>query len=181
MMSGNLREIAYLVTLVLGVLMACSDPGKQPASQTGGQPVANTALSFAFSKKVPNPNDDQSANWCRIPFPEAAVVNADPSNYDRRFFTLSEGPHRVVVNIGNKAASFILQKSGDVIVIFTSDNFPMCLSNRVNFSIGKDGTSFHYENNRQINFDVQIVSLPNGTQIALEMPPKAGYGILVRR
>jgi hypothetical protein len=174
-----MRLIFYLSTL-LAWLTAC----QQPAANTSGQERSNAGTqgpSFFFSNHVATPVTEGSSDWCRGPFPDAAVINADPANVNRRVFTLSDGPHRVVVTYGKLAASFALQKSGNNIEVFTSDNYPVCLSNKVNFSLQDGGAMLHYDNQRHINFDVQPISYPNGIQIALEMAPGAGYGIEVRR
>lgn len=156
--------------LISVLLFACGD--SETAQKTGVP-----GLTFEFGKTAPGGAD----NWCRLPLPEAAVITADPVNSNRRLFTLSDGPHRVVVDFGHIVASFVLQKSGNRIEIFTSDNYPECLSNRENFSIGANGTTFTYQNNKHIDIEIQIVPLPNGTQIAIEMAPGSGYGIIVRR
>ena len=161
----------------LAFAMACTQTAKQPEAKEAG----NTGLTFAFSKQPATPGTNSSDNWCRVSFPEAALINADPVNSNRRLFTLSNGPNRVMVDFGNIVAAFVLKKSGNHVEIFTSDNYPECLSNRVNFSIAANGMAFHYDNQKHIDFDIQLVPLPNGTQIALEMAPDAGYGIIVRR
>jgi hypothetical protein len=164
----------YWLVLSLCGLIACNQSSPLEGSK-------NTGLKFAFSKQAPPMAASAQENWCRVAFEEAAVIGADPINSNRRLFALSEGPHKVTVDFGNIVASFILQKSGNTVDVFTSDNNPECLSNRSNFSIGSPGTSFHYNNNKHIDFEVQLVPMANGIQVALEMAPGSGYGIIVRR
>ena len=116
-----------------------------------------------------------------MPLPEAAVISADQENSRLRLFTLAGGPHRVVVDYGHIVGSFVLQKKWNKVEVFTSDNYPECLSNRENFEIKEGGNSFQYDNKKHIIFDVHLLPLANGTQIALEIDPDAGYGIIVRR
>lgn len=167
--------------LLLGFAQSCNRTAKQPESRQSETGDENSGLIFVFSKMTPATVASSGDNLCRTTLPEPAVMNADPANANRRLFTLSEGPHKVTVDFGNIVATFVLQKTGNQVALFTSDNYPECLSNKANFSIGADGTTFHYDNHKHISFDVQLVPLPNGTQIALEMAPDAGYGILVRR
>ncbi len=170
----------WMLALLAAWAFGCAENTGQPAT---GQPEKNAAIgsNFAFSKQAPTMGNDPANSWCRVPFTEAAVVNADPANFNRRLFALGDGPTKVFVEYGKFTAAFILKKNGNAVDIYTSDNFPECLSNRANFSIGADGATFRYNNNRYIDFEVQLIPLPNGTQIALEMAPGAGYGIEVRR
>ena len=171
----------YWWILALGFAMACNQTPQQPDSKQAEKNAGNAGLTFAFSKQAPVSGAAPGNKWCRVTFPEAAVISADPANFNRRLFALGEGPHKVMVDFTNMTAAFVLQKSGNHVEIFTSDNYPECLSNRLNFSIGADGTTFHYDNKMHIDFDMQLIPLPNGIQIALEMAPEAGYGIIVRR
>lgn len=168
----------FFLLLTLGFLLACNQTPKQADGQ---QAVTNNGggLRFGFSKQPPGTST--SNDWCHLALPDAAVISADPANSNRRLFTLSEGPHRVTVDFGNIVASFVLKKAGNLVEIFNSDNFPECLSKSSNFTLGADGQTFNYDNQKHIQFEMQLVPLPNGTQIALEMAPGAGYGIIVRR
>jgi hypothetical protein len=165
---------------VIIVLLACNQ--QQPAATAGAtEQVAAPGLRFVFSDLAPTQGAQSNNNWCRMPLPEAAVINADPANNNRRLFTLADGPHRVTISFGNIVASFVLLKKGDSIEVFTSDNYPECLSNRNNFSMLVHGQGFHYDNQKHIIFDVSAIKLANGTQIALDIDIQAGYGIVVRR
>ena len=173
------NKYCWAILLCLGI--ACKQTAKQAESAQGKSNTDNAGLTFVFSKQASTPVGGTKDDWCHVPLPEAAVINADPINANRRLFTLSDGPHRVAVDFSNIVAAFVLKKSGNTVEIYTSDNYPECLSNRSNFSIGADGTTFHYDNQKHIAFDIQLIPLSNGTQIALEMAPGAGYGIIVRR
>jgi hypothetical protein len=164
----------FWLFVLLCLVVACNPTTPQEES-------GNTGLTFEFSKQPPPISAAEKDHWCRFGFESAAVIGADPINSNRRLFTLSEGPHKVTVDYGNIVASFVLKKSGNKVKIFTSDNNPECLSNKSNFSIESTGTAFHYNNNKHIDFEVQLVPMANGIQVALEMAPGAGYGIIVRR
>lgn len=174
-----MKQYLFLL-LTASFLLACNQTPKQADGQ---QPAATNSgsggLRFSFSKQAPG--TASSNDWCHLSLPEAALISADPANSNRRLFTLSEGPHRVTVDFGNIVASFVLKKTGNLVEIFNSDNFPECLSNSTNFKLGADGQTFNYDNQKHIQFEMQLVPLPNGTQVALEMAPGAGYGIIVRR
>ncbi len=169
----------FLLLLAVGFLLSCNETPKQPDAGQAAKNNGGEGLRFSFSKQPPGAGAGN--DWCHLALPDAAVISADPANSNRRLFTLSEGPHRVTVDFGNIVASFVLKKAGNLVEVFNSDNFPECLSNSVNFAMGADGQTFKYNNQRYIQFEMQLVPLPNGTQIALEMAPGAGYGIIVRR
>ncbi len=120
-------------------------------------------------------------NWCNLHFREAALINADPKNYNRRLFALSDIPSRVVVFYGQFSAVFILYKVGNQVDIYTSDNLPGCLSNKANFQLFPDGLSFHYDNKSGISIDVYLQEFPSGVQIAVDLPPGGSHGITVHR
>lgn len=121
------------------------------------------------------------ANWCAGGFDEVALVGADPKNFFRRLFALSNIPSLVTVDYGHLSATFMLHPKGNEVAILTSDNLPACLSNKANFFLAPDGLSFEYNNKRDIQFIVYLQSLPNGMQIALDLPKDAGHGLGVVR
>jgi len=108
-------------------------------------------------------------------------VGADPKNFFRRLFALSNIPSLVTVDYGHLSATFMLHPKGNEVAILTSDNLPACLSNKANFFLAPDGLSFEYNNKRDIQFIVYLQSLPNGMQIALDLPKDAGHGLGVVR
>lgn len=158
--------------MLLG-LQACSGD-KKPGSASD-EPKVETG--FVLSRQAPG----VGTNWCREPLRNAVPINADPANLNRRIFMIDDGPCYVTVGFGNIVASFALQKSGDRLEVFTSDNYPECLSNRNNFTIASQGNSFHYDNQMHINFDVFYQPQASGTQIVIEMPPETYYGITARK
>ncbi len=173
-----MRNTSWILLLLAAWACACTENTKPGQLEKSGTNVGPT---FAFSTQALVSGDDPENRLCRVSLPEAVVINADPVNSNRRLFTLSNGPHKAFVVFGKMTASFMLEKKGNKVEVYTSDNYPECLSKKVDFSIGADGTTFRYSDRRYINFEIQLISLPNGTQIALEMAPGAGYGIEVRR
>ncbi len=117
------------------------------------------------------------ANWCMAQFGEAVMINADPKNFYHRLIALNENPIKLVVDFGHLAAAFMLCKVGDQVEIYTSDNLPGCLSNRKNFQLSPDGSSFRYDNLKEINFDVYFHELPSGVQIEIDLPANGNLGI----
>lgn len=163
---------------LLAFVISCKEAGKSPDGTQAAAPSKTEGLFFAFSSQSP---DFAKEDYCHLPFSDVAVIQPDPSDVNRRLFALSDGPHKITVDYGNIVAAFILKKTGNEVDVFTSDNFPMCLSNKVNFSLKDGGTLFHYDNHKHINFDMRLVSLPNGVQVAMEIPVDSTYGIIVRR
>jgi hypothetical protein len=164
-----------LFSLVLLGIVSCADSPKTAHDQTKNQQYTT----FQFSQR-PAPVDQKDAsNWCAANFGAASLIGADPKNFNRRLFALSAAATRIAVSYGHQQAVFILLKSGDHVEIFTSDNFPNCLSNKANFQISPERTSFIYNNKRDINIEIHLQELANGMQIALDLPPDSGHGLTV--
>ncbi len=165
-----------LFILLLTSLIACSG-----SSPNGAKPAATHYLTFQFSSKPSALNISDPGNWCAANFGEAAMISADPKNIFHKMITLSDIPTKVVVDYGHLSAAFMLSKVGDHVEILTSDNLPACLSNKNNFQIYPEGTSFRYDNKREIKFDVHLEELPNGLQISIDLPLNGGHGIAAVR
>ncbi len=165
-----------LSVLALTGFFACTN---SPQNQNVGKAQHYTI--FQFSGKPSASDMRDPGNWCAAYFGEAVLVGAAPQNFYRRLFALGDIPSKVVVDFGHMAASFMLNKVGDRVEIFTSDNLPACLSNKSNFQISPEGTSFRYDNKREISFDVYLEELPNGLQIAIDLPPNGSLGIVANR
>lgn len=166
-----------LSSIVLLTVLSC---GQSP-KEGGGVAKNQSYLTFKYSEKATTMSIQDPGNWCAASFGEAALISADPNNFHRRLFALSNIPLKVVVDLGHQAAGFMLYKTGDHVEIFTSDNLPACLSNKKNFQLSPEGTSFRYDNKMDVQFDVYLQELPNGVQIALDLPPNGGHGLAVVR
>ena len=112
---------------------------------------------------------------------EGVAINADTAHANRRMFTMTDGTYKVAVDYGNIVGSFILKKSGDRFEISTSDNYPECLSNKTNFSIASDGSSFKYDNQKHIFFEVFYELQGAVANIVVELSSEANYGMSVRK
>lgn len=167
----------YLIFFSFVTLVSCTNSPKQ----SGKDVSPSSSLAFDFSAAAPATLMGDPKNWCAGSFSEAVFITAAPENSDRRLFALSNVPNRVAVDNGHLTASFMLLQSGNKVEILTSDNLPVCLSNRANFQIAPDGASFRYNNGRELHFDVYLQELPNGIQIAVDLPSGAGLGIGVAR
>ena len=136
---------------------------------------------FQFSTSAPERELHEAVNWCAHNFHEAIRLDPAPGNANRRIFALGNGVHRIVVESGGQSAAFMLRKSSaQMVEVFTSANYPICLSDRVKFTLEPNGV-LSYDNARQIKFTVELAEQPNGMVVALEMAPGAGYGFLVHR
>jgi hypothetical protein len=170
----------FLLTLLfLSILAGC---GQSPSTSSTGQsqPVSATAATFQFSKKASVTGLKDTSSWCNGAFTEAVLINADTANSKRRYFQLGGGAYNVAVQLGNATSSFFLQKTGDQsIEVFTSDNFPLCSSNRANFSLAGEGARFRYDNSRGIHYTVESQNSAEGLFVILEFPAEMTYGLTV--
>lgn len=168
-----------LLTLVFAGLLACSGSSQPGSSQAGASQGHSTTIQFSTRPSTMSMNDP--ANWCAAQFGEAALISADPQHFYHRKFALSDIPCKVVVDLGHQSAAFMLAKVGDHVELLTSDNLPACLSNKANFQLSPEGTSFRYDNHREVVFDAYLQELPNGLQVEIDLPDNGGHGISAAR
>lgn len=175
----NLR----LVALVLFGLTGCRQNSSAPQTTSGSaaEAGANTPH-FEFST-VPAPQDmEGKASWCNESFAEPVVITPDPVNTNKRVIGLGGGVTKVVVNFGNMASSFFLRRSAqNVVEVFTSQNFPRCLSSQANFMLAADRRSFQYDNQQHIQYPVELSGAAGAPSIVLEFPPGSYYGLTAYR
>ena len=171
----------FLLTLLaLSILTDCNQPSSTPKTQSKPETATNAPVTFQFSKKAAIQNLYDEKSWCNGAFIDATLINADPANNNRRFFQMEAGAYRVAVQLGNATSSFYLKKAdAKSIDIFTSDNFPMCASNRVNFSLAGEGSWFKYDNAHGISYTVEAQPTENGTFIIIEFSGEISYGLTV--
>ena len=168
----------YLL-LSFSVLFFCTC--SQTPKEAGAVQKSGKYLSFKYSAKTSSMDVKDPANWCAAQFGEAAMISADPKNFYRRLIAISNIPTRIMVDLGHQAAMFMVYNTGDQVEILTSDNLPACLSNKANFQLAPDGLSFQYNNKMDIQFSVYLQELPNGAQIAIDLPPGGGHGLAAVR
>lgn len=160
------------------LLAAC----QSPAPPAGNSPTNVTGAHLRFSKAPPEAGMRDAQNWCMHSFQEAIRLDAAPANANARVFALGTGAHRVVVEAGNQTASFMLKKTtSQAVEVYTSANFPICLSDRNNFRLDTSDGSLHYNNGKGIQFTMEVAEFANGLSITLEIPAGAGYGFLAHR
>ena len=159
---------------VFQILASCNET--QPSSKSG----TTNAIQVSNQPAITNPAD--ARNWCQNQFTDAVPINADTSNMGRRFFLLGEGIHRVAVQLGNMTSSFLIRKAGEKSTeLFTSDNFPLCLSKRENFNMAENGTFFKYDNHKGVEYSTEVQVSPEGLFVVLTFPPDVTYGLNVHR
>lgn len=109
------------------------------------------------------------------------VLNADPKDFNRRIFNFGNGPYKITVRMGNIVAAFVLQRAGKQVEIFTSRNYPECLSNQNNFTLLPGTNSFRYDNQKEIRFNVELTNGASSPAVVIDMGKDSPYGIEVRK
>jgi hypothetical protein len=171
--------IGFLLMLLAG---ACNSPNTTTTA-SGGAETPGGAGTFRFSSSAAASGIQNPADWCYQPFSAALVISPDPVNAQVRKITL-EGPgvYKFSVDYGKLLASFMLRLTDTgAMELYTSNHFPMCLSNHVNFSIDADGHGFRYNNQMHIDFQVNFEPKGLGGELKIEFAPGMYYGVLARR
>ena len=172
-----MRFIPVLVLLEVLVWVACK---QSPPAQSGKSDSA--AASFQFSKAAAVSHPEAEGNWCNNHFTDAVLINADTANLSRRYFLLGDGIYRIATHAGNMTSSFLLRKNGgNAVDLFTSDNFPHCLSRTEYYSMAEGGGFFVYDNGKGIHYNVELQTSAEGTFVILLFPPDRIYGLNVHR
>lgn len=170
------KSSAGLLLLALTGVFCTQPQAPDSKPQEGPPPV------FRFSTQHQIAGKDAGGNWCYRYYPQAVPVSATLDNSNRRFFDAPRGIYKVTVPLGKITASTLFRCYGadQPLEVFTSDQFPECLSNAANFQISPDGSTLRYDNRGEIRFTV--TAQPNGPfmRIILDMPVGSGYGIEVR-
>ncbi len=169
-----------MLILAFFSLMGCQQSGDKKEANAPVTPKAT--VRFEFSKKAPE-REREFKNWCWQPSTEALPINADKDNLNRRYAVLTPGQaYRVGVNSGHSTSVFFLRASANgVVELFTSDNFPNCLSNQKYFNLSPDGASLHYDNQHLIKFDSGVRQLNGGIQFFVDMPADFVFPFEVKR
>ncbi len=172
----------FFVLLLCLLALGCDRTQPISAGSTSsGNPDPN-GVRFFFSPSPAVAGLKDANSWCNHSFTDAVLINADTGNINRRYFRLGEGVHRIAVQVGNMTASVVLRQSKDQRVeVFTSDNFPVCLSRRENFTLFDEGASLVYDNKKYIVFTLSGQPAPGGPVILLDIPAKPAYGLNVHR
>lgn len=180
--------VKALPLLLWGLLMAaCGTPGKDEAEQKTTaspavpSPSSTGGIRFEIST-APAHTGHTADNWCHGRFDQAQVFYPDPANANRRYFVVGAGMYRVAVDLGSTTASFLLRRRGDQVVeVFTSDQFPECLSNRSNLLAGAADNLLVYDNRRHLRFQVAAERVSGQVRCWLEIPAGSGYGLLAHQ
>lgn len=165
-----------LLLLSAAILFACG--GK---SESGIAPKADDAGGLIYFSKTPGRTGrEDPSNWCFSKYKEAVVINADRLNVNKRYFYLTQGAHRILLEDGNRKQSFIVRpnKKGRL-ELFTSANLPMCLSNRSYFTLSPDGHEFSFDNGRTIKFTFSADIEQGAFKCIIEFPPGLTHGLAV--
>jgi hypothetical protein len=126
----------------------------------------------AESMDPANPN-----NLCKKKFEEPIGLQPDATDPQRRWIGDADGLYRVVIDLGNLRSAAIVRKTGQQAEVFTSAQYPQCLSARPNFSLSPDGTSVHYQGMKNLSYDLGMVD----SRLGLRLPEGVQMGVTVYR
>ncbi|MCC7246902.1 MAG: hypothetical protein IT269_14550 [Saprospiraceae bacterium] len=170
---------SLIFSFLLLLFVGCQQPAAPKEDATSKPVLAPTH--FEFSKKAPERERDLK-NWCWQPSTDAQPINAEKDNLNRRYAVLTPGmAYRVGINAANSTAAFILRANASgVVELFTSNNFPNCLSNFQHFTLSPDGASLHYDNHHYIKFDSGVRQVNGATQFYVDMPADFVYPFEVK-
>ncbi|HNL40250.1 MAG: hypothetical protein U0U46_21425 [Saprospiraceae bacterium] len=182
-----MNKFAFLFFTLTVWFAACQAPEDKNAAALPTSPPASalppSGYYFTPGKAGMIKGELQDGDWCKGDFSESVVVNPDRDDYNKRWFYLGNGVHKIIVSGSKGASSFMLRKSGDRSVeVLTSTQFPMCLSSRKNFDIKDFSTQWGYDNQGGgIIYKVGVVADNNWPRIDIYLPPEGAYGMAVYR
>lgn len=174
----------FILFILAAVILSCnsSDSRQNKPGQNQSAQVAADAVTFQFSRAETVPLFQEEGNWCKGSFAEAVAISADPANYNRRFFRLDNGIFLVGVDDGGPVSSFMARSAGEKkIELFTSKNFPECLSNLANFTLSPDAATIAYDNKKKIRYGMDAQRDAGGLILFFDFPPGSQYGLSVHR
>ena len=182
MYSKKIVHPWFLTLWALCWLVACAEAPKAPADNAPPAP-ASTPIgpAFVLSKSTP-PVDktERATNWCIARFGDPLVINAERVNTNRRYFYPGPGIHKLMVGPSGATAILLFRtQPGGNVLVFTSDNFPECLSNTLNYSPAGGTASIRYNNRQNIDFRLDMEVENTRTKITVELPPAGAYGMSV--
>lgn len=170
----------FLFLLFGAMFNACRQPAKPGDEQPA--PIAADAVTFQFSRAEMVPVLEKEGNWCRRSYAEAIMISADPANFNRRYFRLDNGIFKINVRLGSTVSAFFLRRAGEKKVeVFTSKNFPECLSSTGNFTLNPDATMISCDNKKHIHYTVDARQDSAGLLLFIGLPTDAQYGLTVHR
>ncbi len=138
-------------------------------------------ISFHFSSAPSVQAFKDARDWCNLTFRKAFPFYAVSGNNRIRYFFLPDNATvRLAVNKDNITASMILRGSkGNQVEVFTSNNFPSCLSIHQNFKLSPDGRFLHYENDKNVSFDLTAEKQQEGfARVVITLPENVEYALL---
>lgn len=163
---------------------ACQSGAEAPAaSQPPGKPTP-TGPHFRLSSAKAVTGLLAEGDWCLGDFTEAVPLFPHRTDFNKRYFVLGDGLYKAVARGESGAATFFVRRagSGQAVDVYTGANFPACLSEPKNFSLGADGSGFQYDNGYAQNgtrFGVGLTA--DGSQVEFNLPAGAVYGMTVHR
>jgi hypothetical protein len=172
-----IKLIAFL--LIIAFAHGCQSSGQSDTQKSVRANITGPHFQFSLAGMVQDSRDP--GNWCTAGFPEAVLINADPNDAKRRYFSMEDGVYKVSVELGNVLAAYILRKSGEQVNICTSNQFPQCLSKYANFTVAADGQSFRYNNGKAIDFTTMLQVNGSSAKIILDFATDTQFGISVRK
>jgi hypothetical protein len=173
--------IYRLFTLLLAMQLcsaSCQQPAKPTAVTDANSDSSNTRR-FVFNPQQQNIDPKDPKNLCVAKVSGALPVFPDQNNGMRRYIFLEKNArYKVGVTLGNSSNRTIYKwDGGEQVEISTSDNFPVCLSNRLSYLDTPEPNRIHYDNQRRLVYDVFVLPEGEATKLVFELDWKAGFGL----
>lgn len=172
----------FIVIIFICSLWACNGSASNQKNSGPSAPPVSDAVTFQMSRAETVPLFQEEGNWCKRSFKDAALISADRTNYNRRFFRLDDGVFLVGIEWGGTISSFMVRGAGEKkIELFTSKNFPECLSSLANYTVSPDATTVAYDNKTKIRYSMDAQRDAAGLILYFDFPPGSEYGLSVHR
>jgi hypothetical protein len=170
-----MRFFIYFLFLGCSCGMSCTS---NTASENTAQQTSSENGPFSISKASRNAGTaDDRAQPCTKSYTEGVPISPDANNPQNRIIgATKDGWYRIIVR-NQGAIPIILHKSGAKAALYTSLQYPECLSNRNYWSLSNDGSVLRFKGEKETEFEL----MANNGAWVLQLPVGKVYGLMAYR